>query len=261
MMLVGADLDKAKAVVDRGVQSDRTFPIGDGYLLRTTDTARSVRWGDFQAAVSQWDHVDGLKLTYLDNSSGTGDDFIQNKTNVLLYLTGLASVPSIETNQYVPGAIADHLTSYGGQVPTSGQMSSARWLEAGATASFGTVVEPCNYTQKFPQATVLLKHYVRGETVLEAYWKSVHMPGEGNFVGEPLASPWGSRAQFSAGTLEILTTILRPGKVYELRSSASDSGPWQVAMGNIEVTRYQFKTITLQNADAAWYELAETGEN
>jgi uncharacterized protein (TIGR03790 family) len=261
MMLVGADQDKANAVVDRGVLADATFPKGDGYLMRTTDKARSVRYGDFQSAVSQWNHADGLTLTYLDNSSGSGDDFIKDKTNVLFYLTGLASVPSIETNQYLPGAVADHLTSYGGQVPTSGQMSIAKWLEAGATASFGTVVEPCNYTQKFPQATVLLEHYFRGETILEAYWKSVHMPGEGNFAGEPLARPWGSKSQFSAGTLEILTTILQPGKVYELRSAPSDAGPWQIAVGNIEVTQYQFKTITVQDAKAAYYKLAEQAKD
>ena len=39
-------------------------------------------------------------------------------------------------------------------------------------------------------ASVLLPHYFRGETVIEAYWKSVRMPGQGLFVGEPLARPY-----------------------------------------------------------------------
>jgi hypothetical protein len=39
------------------------------------------------------------------------------------------------------------------------QMSSLRWLEAGATASYGTVSEPCNHWQKFPHPSVLLRHY------------------------------------------------------------------------------------------------------
>jgi len=30
-----------------------------------------------------------------------------------------------------------------------------------------------------------------GDTVLEAYWKSVEMPGQGLFIGEPLARPFG----------------------------------------------------------------------
>ena len=72
-------------------------------------------------------------------------------------------------------------------------MSIAKWLEAGATASYGTAFEPCNYPTKFPSPKVMLPHYFRGETVLEAYWKSVHWPGEGVFVGDPLARPWGTK--------------------------------------------------------------------
>ena len=71
-------------------------------------------------------------------------------------------------------------------------MSSLRWLEAGATGSYGTVVEPCNIPGKFPDPVVMMKHYLAGETLLEAYWKSVLMPGQGLFIGEPLARPYAS---------------------------------------------------------------------
>jgi len=59
-----------------------------------------------------------------------------------------------------------------------------------ATGSFGTVEEPCNFVQKFPRASVLVKHYQRGNTLIEAYWKSVQWPGQGLFLGDPLARPW-----------------------------------------------------------------------
>jgi uncharacterized protein (TIGR03790 family) len=91
----------------------------------------------------------------------------------------------------LPGALADHLTSFGGDLTGKGQMSALRWLDAGATASYGTVSEPCNYWQKFPNPTVLLKWYVNGATAIEAYWKSVAWPAQGVFVGEPLAAPYG----------------------------------------------------------------------
>ena len=65
---------------------------------------------------------------------------------MLFYLTGLPKVPDVDTNTFVPGALADHLTSYGGQIPNTGQMSAIVWLQAGASASFGTVKEPCAYT-------------------------------------------------------------------------------------------------------------------
>jgi hypothetical protein len=71
-------------------------------------------------------------------------------------------------------------------------MSSLRWLEAGATGSYGTVVEPCNFTTKFPNPALLLRHYLAGETLIESYWKSVAMPGQGIFIGEPLARPYGA---------------------------------------------------------------------
>jgi len=109
---------------------------------------------------------------------------------VLFYFTGLASVAGLETLQFLPGAIADHLTSFGGMLTDSNQMSALRWLEAGATASYGTVTEPCNHVQKFPNPAVVIGRYLRGETLIEAYWKSVAWPGQGLFVGEPLAAPF-----------------------------------------------------------------------
>ena len=142
---------------------------------------------------------------------------------MLFYLTGLADVPQIATNTYLPGAIADHLTSYGGYIPQTmfGQMNIVRWLEAGATASYGTAFESCNYTNKFPNALTLLPHYFRGETVIEAYWKSVEWPGEGVFVGEPLARPWGDAIiTWEPPTLTIETYQLVPGKLHTRRERA-----------------------------------------
>ncbi len=148
MVLAGVETAEALALIDRGVASDQTTPEGTAYLVRTTDEARSVRWPAMLSAVSDWSAGEGLTVEYLDNSDGSGSNVITERHDVLFYLTGLANVPDIETNTYLPGAIADHLTSYGGQLMGSGQMSVLRWLEAGATGSYGTVVEPCNYFYK-----------------------------------------------------------------------------------------------------------------
>ena len=260
MILAAANVDNAKALIDRGVAADDTFPTGDGYLVRTTDVARSARWSNFVATVADWDYPNGLQLEYLDNSDGSGSNVIANTNDVLFYFTGLANVPEIATNTYLPGAVADHLTSFGGRIPTSGQMSVVKWLEAGATASYGTVVEPCAYTQKFPDTRVMLPHYFRGETVLEAYWKSVHWPGEGNFVGEPLAKPWGAAdIGFDAAstTLTIKTTLMDPEKSYELREADDSSGPWTTVLANITVAKHERATITYEPATAKFYELVE----
>lgn len=77
-----------------------------------------------------------------------------------------------------------------GDLLGSQQMSSLRWLDAGAAASYDTVSEPCNYWQKFPNPLVLLRHYLAGETVIEADWKSLAWPMQGVVIGEPLAAPY-----------------------------------------------------------------------
>jgi uncharacterized protein (TIGR03790 family) len=231
MMLGESTFAAAQALIDRGVSSDMTYPSGNGYLIRTTDVARSVRWYDFAPLPALWSHPNGLSLNYIDNSNGTGLDYIANTSNVLFYFTGLASVPEIATNTYLPGAIADHLTSYGGVLPTgAGQMPATAWLDAGATGSYGTVQEPCNYTPKFPQASVVIDQYYRGATLIEAYWKSVQWPGEGLFLGEPLARPFEDHAssKVEAGQYVISTRSLHGNSRYEIQYRSNPSSVWSI---------------------------------
>src|SRR5947207_12854556 len=122
-------------------------------------------------------------------------------------------------------------------------MSILRWIEAGATASFGTVVEPCNYTTKFPQASVAVARYFAGETLIDAYWKSVAWPGEGVFIGEPLARPYGTTYTLKSGTMTIKTTALVSNKKYKIESGPAATGPWTMVMGDIQVTSPSLKTI------------------
>ncbi len=180
--LAALNFKEAKKIIDRGKLSDSSFPAGTGYLVSTTDKGRNVRSVDYERIVNIFPRLPRLKLIYAD--------YIENKTDILFYFTGLKFVPKIETNRFVAGAIADHLTSTGGVLTGGRQMSILRWLEAGATGSYGTVKEPCNYRQKFPNPAIVIKKYSKGETLMEAYWKSVAWPGEGIFIGEPLASPF-----------------------------------------------------------------------
>ncbi|MEQ9324240.1 MAG: TIGR03790 family protein [Polyangiaceae bacterium] len=249
MTLAAATIADGEALIDRGVASDASFPTGNGYFVRTTDTARSVRWPSFVSTVGAFDHLLGLDVTYVDNADGSGSNVIEDTTGILFYFTGLANVPGIESNEYIPGAAADHLTSFGGRMPDAGgQMSVLRWLEAGATGSYGTTVEPCNYTEKFPDTSVMLPHYFRGETLIEAYWKSVQWPGEGVFVGEPLARPWGSSFTVDGDTLTLTTTSLVPGSTYQIVSGPTPDGPWTPVIEPITTDAYGFTELSVLDA-------------
>jgi len=193
MMLGAATLSEAQALIARGTAADGLISgglaTGQAWLVRTSDAERSTRYPDFVNLAGT--AVGGLVFHYLDNAAGTGSDLVTNQNDLMFYFTGLPSVAQIATNRWLPGAAADHLTSYGGVLPGgNGQMPATEWLRAGATGSYGTVEEPCNYVDKFPRASVLVDRYRRGDTLLEAYWKSVRWPGQGLFLGEPLARPW-----------------------------------------------------------------------
>ena len=182
MSLAARDFEDAVALIDRGVRSDGTMPKAHAYLMATSDKARNVRAVNYPV-VRQ---LLGKRVA----TSILRQDVLYGARDVLFYFTGRAKVAGLETLGFKPGAVADHLTSFGGMLTDSKQMSALRWLEAGATGSYGTVQEPCNFPQKFPDPVILVDSYLRGETLLEAYWKSVAMPGQGVFIGEPLASPF-----------------------------------------------------------------------
>jgi len=257
MMLAGQTLEYVQNLVERGLAADDTFPAGTGYLVRTSDANRSVRWSDFRDTVKDWDHDGGLDLRFEDRSHPDDPDWISDTSDILFYFTGLIDVPFIDTNTYLPGAVADHLTSFGGSLLDSGdQMSALRWLEAGATASYGTVVEPCNYATKFPQIRVFVEHYYRGATVLEAYWKSVRWPGEGVFIGEPLARPFGRELiTYEDEILTISTTGLSTARTYVMEGADEFNGPYVPVMDEFQVSVHAKHDIGVYPVDKTFYRL------
>lgn len=214
MLLTGKDMNAVNDLINRGVSSDLTNPSSAiAYLVTTRDRQRSSRSSLFNFAGERF-RSGNIRAYHLDLSN-EARDYIKNE-RVFIYQTGLANVPEINSIDYLPGAVADHLTSFGGKgFSRGGQMKAIRWLEAGATGSYGTVGEPCNYPEKFPNPNVLIPMYSAGGTLLEAYWKSVRMPGEGLFLGDPLARPFGVlEVKIDFGRLTIRTNLLDFSKFY-----------------------------------------------
>jgi uncharacterized protein (TIGR03790 family) len=184
MLLPSDDEALAEAVIERGIKADGSRPPGTVYLVRTQDSARNVRaahYLEIETVLSGRLPVRELTLP-VDRPP----------TDIMGYFTGVVRVAELPNLHFRPGAAADHLTSTGGVLDSGHQMSAVEWLRQGATASYGSVSEPCNLPGKFPNPGVLFDHYLRGDTLLEAYWKSVAMPGQGLFIGEPLARPYGA---------------------------------------------------------------------
>lgn len=184
MLLPIASQEAAKALVERGLASGRHREPAHAWYLTTSEGARNSRAMFFPPA--------GPIPAYGLTVHRLQAELLAGAADVLVYQTGKAQVEGLDTVRFLPGALADHLTSHGGELLDGTQMSSLRWLEAGVTASYGTVGEPCNHWQKFPNPGVLLRHYLNGDTAIEAYWKSVAWPGQGVFIGEPLAAPFRS---------------------------------------------------------------------
>ena len=188
--LIAFDLATAKEVVDRGRTSQSTFPNAGMYLYHLGDAHRGVRERFFANAQFSFTALPGLPATCTIGPYYTA---ISNRTNVIGYHDGYGTISAaIRTNNtWLPGAYADHMTSCGGMIPDPcyGQSTILDWMHIGATASFGTVAEPCSYYSKFPDPLMAF-YYARGFTIGESYAMSVFAPYEGLFAGDPLAAPF-----------------------------------------------------------------------
>lgn len=243
MSLAAASVAEAKRLIDRGIASDGSNPAGTAYLVSTSDKARNVRAAGYDALRARMQRIIPTEIVEANA--------LENRPDVMFYFTGLTHVPMLDSNTFLPGAIGDHLTSAGGDLFGGGQMSSLAWLQAGATGSYGAVVEPCNYPAKFPAPAVVMAHYLQGETLIEAYWKSVRMPGQGLFIGEPLARPFAGIVHHPRdGGVTLSARLLTPG-LYDVRAAPSMIGPYR-SVGRLPVG-WGTSEIKLDRIPPAYY--------
>ncbi len=98
------------------------------------------------------------------------------------------SLPS--NSEILPGAICEHLTSFGGNVDEFCDHSSLTdWIRDGAAGTSGTVTEPYALQPKFPMPFIHV-HYAKGCSLAEAFYQSLMAPYQLLIIGEPLCKPW-----------------------------------------------------------------------
>jgi len=183
-MITSSNLALAQQIVEQGVSSDGTCPTQTVYLVKSTDAARNVRYQTFDNAIFDTRLRANYSLQRVNGFSINGYGYILGAQ------TGVQDF-TVAGVWFAPGAIVDNLTSYGGLILqwNGAQLDLLSLLGAGATASFGTVDEPCNYLEKFPSPLDYF-YQARGFSLAECYYQSLTNPYQGLIVGEPLAAPF-----------------------------------------------------------------------
>lgn len=251
---LGNTLGEVLANVDRSVGADFARTAGTFYFMHTTDEARSgPRHGAYPAVVNQILSLGGQAV----------EEFRwlpQSRFDCLGILTGMAS-PDIDGGNFtiLPGAYCDHLTSFAATFDTSSQTKVSAWIRKGATASWGTVEEPCNYPGKFPHARSQVFLF-RGASMGEAVFRSVSFtPFQGLLYGDPLCRPFDYPVTVSVQD--------PPGDpvsgVVEIRPGASTDKPgalvldFEVAVDNRKVAGDFILPLTFDSTDLAdgWHDL------
>jgi uncharacterized protein (TIGR03790 family) len=184
--LTGYTVNEVKRCIDQGVASDGTRPKGTIYMFDGVGPRARVapRYGRDVA-------VEKLKEMGIAVEVRPGHS-LKDEQDVFGYWTGLARV-NTKNIHFLPGALADHLTSFGGILfNNKSQMSILDFIRAGASGSYGTVTEPTNVHTRHSKGWLFVR-YAMGLSLIEAYWTSVQDVQIGVFVGEPLATPFATK--------------------------------------------------------------------
>ncbi|MEL7497877.1 MAG: TIGR03790 family protein [Planctomycetota bacterium] len=169
--------------LQRSIRADATRPQGTFYFVETADIRSKTRQPEFQVA------IDALKAL------GYPSEIIKTKMpvrakDVLGVTSGTARFNWTQTgSRFVPGAIGDNFTSYGGRMDSPGQTKLTEFLRNGAAGASGTVIEPYAIAQKFP-SPMLHVHYARGCSLAESFYQSVSGPTQLMIVGDALCRPF-----------------------------------------------------------------------
>lgn len=187
ILLTATNLAKAKALVDLGLASDSTFPTQTVFLAKSFDVVRSLRHLQADNAIINASLRSNYRVVLTNTSSPAGlGPMLGFQNGVQIF-----SVPPLAAS---PGAMMDNLTSYGGFLfENPGHTTAMDFIHNGATASYGTIAEPCAYAEKFP-APQNYFYQARGFSIAECYYQSLENPYQGILVGEPLAAPFASPA-------------------------------------------------------------------
>ena len=181
---LGNTVPEINAYLAAAIGADGTKPNGTVYLPKNENVRSTARHGFFPATAKALRDL-GRKAEIIENAKlPTGKD------DVIGVVAGTAAFDWSGTkSRILPGAICEHLTSFGARFAAPGQTKISELLRHGAAGSSGTVVEPYAILQKFPHP-FLHVYYAQGSSLAEAFYQSVWGPFQLLIVGDPLARPY-----------------------------------------------------------------------
>jgi hypothetical protein len=202
----GNTVDEILSYLKRAAEADGTKPKGTIYYMENNDIRSKVRDKCYPGVAAEIKKLNVRSVV----QNGT---IPQRAPDVMGLMAGVKTFDWQQSGSTIlPGAICEHLTSYGGDMSDgASQTPLSEFLRRGAAGSSGTVKEPGALQFKFPLPTLQL-HYARGCSLAEAFYQSVTGPYQLLIVGDPLCQPW---AEFPTVTVE----GIEPGQ--ELKSSVS----------------------------------------
>ncbi|MDB2685992.1 TIGR03790 family protein [Mariniblastus sp.] len=175
--------------IERTVRADGTNPEGSFYFTTTEDVRTRTRKINYDFAVTRL-----RKMGY--GAEVVSGILPTDKPRVLGVTIGSPEFNWKQSgSRFVPGAIGDNLTSYGGRMLYQSQTKFTEFLANGAAGGSGTVVEPYALQAKFPHPMIHV-HYARGCTLAEAFYQSVAGPWQLLIVGDALCRPFGQVPDF-----------------------------------------------------------------
>lgn len=182
----GNDVASILQCLRSGVASDGTRPTGTVFFVTSDDVRSRCRAWQYPAAAAELQSLGvGARIT---------DQFSNDERSILGFMMGGASVnPLYGGGVYLPGCMAEHLTSCAGIFHISDQTKMTAWILGGASATAGTVTEPMAIWTKFPSARFYV-HQARGFSMLESFYLSIRCPLQVLLIGDPLAQPFAAKS-------------------------------------------------------------------
>ncbi len=191
----GNSLPEVMNYLTSAAASDGTLPEGTVYLLENSNIRSETRQPLFTATVAELERR-GRKVEILSKGEDNQDGIVpKNKNDVIGAVVGSRDYKwGGSGSRLLPGAIAESLTSYGGDFNNGSQTKLTELLRYGAAGSSGAVMEPYAFQEKFP-VPLLHAYYADGCSLAEAFYQSLVAPYQLIVVGDPLARPFARFAE------------------------------------------------------------------